>query len=193
MNVLIIPECYSKDQFILKPLIKAMLTHIGKPKAVVEVLKDPFLHSVNQAMNPATIKGIIHRYRGMVDLFILCVDRDGDPNRKAALCDRENEARLIGSTLAAENAWEEIETWLLAGVQLPKDWTWKTVRSEVHVKERFYLPYVKERGLELDPAQGRKSLGEEAARNYKRVRQLCKEDISNLENNIRLYLSRSDA
>jgi len=30
----------------------------------------------------------------------------------------------------AENAWEEIETWVLAGLELPGKWRWADVRAE---------------------------------------------------------------
>ena len=30
----------------------------------------------------------------------------------------------------AENAWEEIEAWVLAGLNLPSDWSWAEVRAE---------------------------------------------------------------
>ena len=35
MNVLIIPEDFRKDQYILKPILEAMLAAVGKPQAKV--------------------------------------------------------------------------------------------------------------------------------------------------------------
>jgi hypothetical protein len=37
MNVLIIPEDFRKDQYIVKPLIRRMLAEIGKPNANLRV------------------------------------------------------------------------------------------------------------------------------------------------------------
>ena len=41
MNVLIIPEDFRQDQFILKPIIKAMLSALGKRRATVKVCREP--------------------------------------------------------------------------------------------------------------------------------------------------------
>jgi hypothetical protein len=72
----------------------------------------------------------------MIDLFILCVDRDGNKNRRGRL--NAIEKAFAGKpTLIAENAWEELETWALAGLHLPRSWSWANVRSEVSVKERY--------------------------------------------------------
>ena len=30
----------------------------------------------------------------------------------------------------SENAWEEIETWVLAGLDLPGEWRWQVVRKK---------------------------------------------------------------
>jgi hypothetical protein len=49
MNVLLIPEDFRKDQFILQPIIEAMFTKLGKP-AIVEVLKDPLIRGIDQAL-----------------------------------------------------------------------------------------------------------------------------------------------
>ncbi|MDE0423017.1 MAG: hypothetical protein OXK76_19295 [Gammaproteobacteria bacterium] len=40
--------------------------------------------------------------------------------------------------LLAENAWEELETWTLAGLDLPAAWRWSEVRAAVDVKERYF-------------------------------------------------------
>ena len=77
----------------------------------------------------------------------------------------------------AENAWEEIETWLLAGLRLPSNWNWKEVRKEVQVKERYFEPSAAERGLSDAPGGGRKQLGDEAARRIGKIRRKCPEDF----------------
>ena len=50
----------------------------------------------------------------MTDIFILCVDRDGDTNRRQRL-DRLEVEFGAGRTFFAENAWEELETWVSGG------------------------------------------------------------------------------
>ena len=80
----------------------------------------------------------------------------------------------------AENAWEEIETWVLAGLNLPNDWRWADVRAEVQVKETYFAPLADRRGLSNSPGDGRKVLGEEASRRINAIRQKCPDDFDNL-------------
>jgi hypothetical protein len=40
VNVLVIPEDFPKDQYMLKPIITAMLKELGKPKTKVRILVD---------------------------------------------------------------------------------------------------------------------------------------------------------
>ncbi|KLU60351.1 hypothetical protein CEB3_c32020 [Peptococcaceae bacterium CEB3] len=193
MNVLVIPEDFRKDQYILAPIIKAMFNYLGKPKAKVAVCRDPLLGGVHQALRWETIAGVIDRYKGMIDIFVLCVDRDGILGRKQQLGEIERSAatRLEDHRhFFAENAWQELEVWVLAGHDLPKDWKWVDVRQEVNPKETYYVPYAKNRGLWQRPGEGRVALSLEAARRYERIRGLCPEDIGLLESRIRQVLER---
>ena len=117
----------------------------------------------------------------MTHVFILCIDRDGDVNRRQRLDSIEWE---FGSgqifLFLAENAWEELETWVLAGLELPADWNWRTVRAEVHVKERYFEPLAARRNLSDAPGGGRKPLAEEASRSVRAIRQKCPEDFDAL-------------
>lgn len=127
-----------------------------------------------------------------VDLFLLCVDRDGKNGRKAALEKIEQQAAnslTSGKLLLAENAWQELEVWVLAGHKLPTDWNWQVIRQEVHSKENYFLPFAEMRSLLDQPGEGRKTLAEEAAHDYHRIRQLCPEDIVALEDRIRTWLT----
>ena len=115
----------------------------------------------------------------MIDIFVLCIDRDGDVNRRQSLnrIEAEFQSRCV---FLAENAWEEIETWALAGLNLPSDWSWADVRTEVQVKETYFEPLAAERGLSDSPGRGRKVLGEEASRRIGAIRQKCREDFDAL-------------
>lgn len=192
MKVLVIPEDFRKDQYMLKPIIKAMMSHLGKTKAQVQVCQDPLLGGVNEALKLENILAIIEQYRGKADLFILCVDRDGKEGRKQALNKLEQEAAKIltsrQSLLLVENAWQEIEVWVLAGYDLPSEWKWQEVRREEHPKERYFIPLAKQQNLLETPGEGRKIMAEKAAGNYKRLRQLCPEDLLNLEQRIKDWL-----
>lgn len=192
MNVLIIPEDFRKDQYVLEPIIKRMFTAIGRPRANVRICRDPLLGGISQAIRWERIVEVIHRYRGMVDVFLLLVDRDGKAERRHALDVLEGKARVeLGSVKAmfAENAWQEIEVWALAGQKLPKDWNWNEIRAEVHPKEVYFEPLARQRGLLNEPGGGRRTMGREAATNYSRVRSRCRKDIQVLEARLAAWLS----
>ena len=179
MNVLVISEDSRNDQYILKPLFERLFRSIEKPHAHVQICCDPVLGGVGQALKSTRIGEIVDQYKGMTDIFILCVDRDGDEGRRARLDDIEIGFGNDGA-FHAVNAWEEIETWVLAGLKLPKGWRWKDVRAEVHVKERYFGPLAGMRGVSDGPGGGRKALGAEAARNLPVIRRKCPEDFDDL-------------
>ncbi|MEB3337906.1 MAG: hypothetical protein VKJ46_10610 [Leptolyngbyaceae bacterium] len=186
MNVLIIPEDFRKDQYFLKPIIKAMLDKLGKPTARVQVCVNPRLQGVSEALKWDNIAAIIDQY-GMVDLFLLCIDRDGNGDRKAKLTNLEQRAaEVLGKgdrKFLAENAWQEIEVWVLAGHELPKEWVWKEIRANANPKENYFYPYLEQRGFSKDDI-GLKQASQAAANRYGRIRQLCPEDIQHLEDQI---------
>ena len=180
MKVLVIPEDFRNDQYILKPLFERLLQSVGKPHARVRVCQDPRLGGVDEALNVDRLKDIVEQYDGMTDAFILCVDRDGDAGRRGRLDRIEATLGKGGRAFLAGNAWEEIETWILAGLSLPRNWRWNDVRAEVHVKERYFAPLAQERGVADGPGGGRKALGAEAARNLPAIRRKCPEDFDAL-------------
>lgn len=187
MNVLVIPEDFRKDQYVLKPIVEAMLREIGKSRARVRVCQDPLLGGIAQALNWERIDEVLDRYRGMVDVFLLVVDRDGESGRRTALDNLEQKAagRLASNRIfLAENAWQEVEVWILAGHPLPKDWNWREIRQHPDSKEAYFDPFVQQRGLADEPGQGRKTLAREAAANYGRIRDLCREDVASLEGRV---------
>jgi hypothetical protein len=83
-NVLVIPEDFVKDEGTLKPIIAAMLAEVGKPRANVRVCKNPRLMGTGQALDKERIAGVVRMYPS-VDLFLLCVDRDGVETRRQRL------------------------------------------------------------------------------------------------------------
>lgn len=190
MKVLVIPEDFRKDQYMLKPIIKAMMKAIGKSSANVRICQDPLLGGISEACKWENIEAIINQYP-MVDIFLLCVDRDGKEGRKKALENIENQASKIltdRQLFLAENAWQEIEVWVLAGQDLPKEYNWQKIREEINPKETYFVPFAQQRNLLDTPGEGRKPLAEEAAKRYNRIRQLCPEDMLNLENRINTWI-----
>ena len=184
MRVLVIPEDSSKDKFILEPLFKSLFRALGKPKTRILVCEDPVLGGIGEALKLHRIAEIFEAYKGMITIFILCVDRDGNEGRRQRLDQIEGEFKNTPRVFLAENAWEEIETWVLAGLKLPRGWRWSDVRAEIQVKEIYFEPLVAQRNLSDAPDGGRKSLGEEASRRIGAIRQKCPEDFDALARRI---------
>ncbi len=178
MNVLIIPEDFRKDQYILKPILEAMLAAVGKPQAKVRVCQDPLLGGVTEALKWQRIEEILDLYRGMVHVFLLIVDRDGQEGRRVALDNLEQKAAETlpeGRLFLAENAWQEVEVWLLAGHDLPSEWRWQDIRKDVNPKEAYFEPLARQRGVTDGPGQGRRALSRQAAGNYAKIHSRCPE------------------
>ncbi|MCP4283415.1 MAG: hypothetical protein GY792_03025 [Gammaproteobacteria bacterium] len=187
MRVLVIPEDVRKDQYMLKPVIEGMMKAKDKKRAKVIVCQNPRLRGISQALKWKQLEQIIEQYKSRIDLYLLCVDRDGTPGRRDALNNIERQAANIlpeDKQFLAENAWQEIEVWVLAGHTLPKKWNWDEVRAEVNPKEIYFLPFAKQRNLLDEPGEGRKTLALEAAKRYSRIRQLCPE-VAELERRIK--------
>ena len=179
MRVMIIPEDFLKDQHILKPLFSRLVRRIGAPSVEIQMCYQPRFRGVDQALVLTDLGGIVRRFGGMVDIFVLCVDRDGRTGRRQRLDQIETEFQ-DRCVFFAENAWEEVETWVLAGLELPSDWRWADVRAEVDVKERYFEPLAAQRGLAHSEDGGRSILGEEASRRITAIRQKCPEDFDAL-------------
>lgn len=176
MRILVIPEDFRLDQYLLRPLIRRLVRSLRAPNARVEVCQDPLLGGVGEALKADRIREVLDQYRGMIDVFVLCVDRDGQVGRRQTLDQLEAQFEDEAGFLAV-NAWEEIETWALAGLDIPTDWTWDDVRAEVQVKEVYFDRLVAQRRLTNTPGRGREPLGEEASRRIPAIRLKCREDF----------------
>ena len=140
---------------------------------------DPLLGGVQEALKIENLRSIIDRYAGMIDVFLPCIDRDGQVGQPQKLDTIERNLGALCSFLS-ENAWEELETWTLAGLDLPRDWQWNEIRAEVSVKGRYFDILAIRRGVADGPGGGRKVLGEEAARRVDVIRQKCHEDFGSI-------------
>ena len=127
MNVLIIPEDFRKDQYILKPLFTKLFQRLGVRQVQVNICVDPLLGGIGEALKLERIVEIVEQEAPMRDILILCVDRDGEVGRRQRLDNIEAAIQAqFGDRVRflAENAWEEIEAWVLAGLDLPSEWRW---------------------------------------------------------------------
>ncbi|MGF3025296.1 hypothetical protein ACQVP2_21030 [Methylobacterium aquaticum] len=179
MRFLVIPEDFRNDQHILKPVLTSLLASLGFARPKLRVCNDPLIGGIGEALKPERLAEVVDRYRGMVDVFLLCVDRDADPHRRARLDKIESHFAPRACLIACE-AWEELEIWALAGLDLPGPTRWGDIRAERDVKERHFTPLAASRRLESEPGGGRRTLGIEAAKRVDRIRQLCPEDFDRL-------------
>jgi hypothetical protein len=185
MRVLLIPEDFRNDQYMLTPIFKQLYATLGWARANVRTCSDPLLGGVEEALKHERLSEVFERYDGMIDHYILCVDRDGNQNRGQRLADLEARCAVNGRKFFTVAAIEEIEVWVLAGCDLPSDWRWQEIRAESHPKERYFQVLAKQESLTSAPGQGRKALGERAAKNIGRIVQLCGEELTPLMEKIR--------
>lgn len=186
MNVLIIPEHPRKDKFILKPLFQSLFRYIGKSHVHVEVCERVILGGISEALKEENIEQIVQQYKSQIKIFILCVDRDCDINRCQRLSQLEQAFSYAGVFLAV-NAWEEVETWVLASFKVDslrkelnlsrEKYSWRHIRAERDAKEWYFEPLVQARGLADTPDKGYRQLGIEAARQVKQIGLKCPEDF----------------
>jgi hypothetical protein len=182
---MIIPEDPTLDQFILKPVIEAVFRDLNRA-ARVQVLPNPRLRSVDQALEPKQLSSIISNYP-QEDLFLLLVDRDCDQNRINRIKARELEAENVGKLVIGCLAIEEVEMWALAIYQNQLPAPWQEMRKECHPKEAYFNPLIEQLGLQNDVGRGRKHIIKSLAGRYSRLLQLCSE-IAELRDRIRQKL-----
>ena len=172
-NVLVIPEDFTKDEHILLPLVRKVLADAGKPKAIVQVCRDPNFQGIDGAMDETRIREeVIARYR-MVNLFLLMVDRDAKPGRDAAVATLQTS---VQNALAANQSFlgltarQEVEIFPIAGHDLSPGWSWPVIRADGDVKNTYFIQLAEREKVTQFPHQGRKKLMGAAMINWKRIK-----------------------
>jgi hypothetical protein len=179
-NVLVIPEDFTKDEHILKPLVERILKECGK-KPTVEVCRDPNFQGVHAALKLDSLRQKVIPLYPMVHLFVLIVDRDGQHGRKHSTDAIETtlsaELKPKAKRFLAEVAWQEVEVFILAGLELPANWRWADIRADADVKDTFFKEMVALRSTSKYPHDGRKKLMAESIKNWQRIKSRCPEDV----------------
>ena len=94
LNVLVVPEDFTKDEHILKPLVEKVVEECGR-KACVRVCRDPNFQGVEAALDLDRLRiEVVGRYP-MVHWFLLIVDRDGKAGREDAAARIEAELSRV--------------------------------------------------------------------------------------------------
>lgn len=145
-RVAVLCEDHTNDQYILRPLVRETLAHLGKPDARITVVSNPRIRGFDSLLARAC--DVIERYAKLVDLILVCYDLDGQDG-SAGRTDKHARVKNAlnncpNSKTVTIGAEQEIEVWALWGsrAQLPH---WAEVRAEAHAKERYFDPLITSR------------------------------------------------
>lgn len=184
MKVMVIPEDPTLDQYILKPVMERMFLDLGR-SARVQVLANPRLRGVAQALDAATVARVVAMYP-MIDLFCIMVDRDAEPGRpiEAGRREAEHPDRLMVCL-----AVEEVEVWMLAVHREGLGAPWQDVRSERDPKERFAQPFLAAHAPRPSLGEGRVWAMRELGSKWRGVLTVCPE-LEELKQRLGAWLAR---
>lgn len=182
-NVLVIPEDFTKDEHILLPFVRKVLSDTGKPNAMVRVCRDPNFQGFSGALDYQRVREeVILRYP-MVNLFLLLVDRDGRPGRDVAVVNLANQVRADlrpDQHFLSVTARQEVEIFPIAGHDLSSGWSWPAIRQDSDVKDTYFRRLAeREKTVQL-PHQGRKKLMAAAMKKWSRIKSRCPEETTGL-------------
>jgi hypothetical protein len=185
VKVMVIPEDPTRDQYILKPVMERIFLDLGR-KARVQVLSNPRLRGVAQALDAATGARVVAMYP-MIDLLCIMVDRDGEAERRpieARMREEEHPDRLMVCL-----AVEEVEVWMLAVHRERLDTPWQDIRSERDPKERFAEPFLATHAPKLSPGAGRAWAMRDLSSKWRGVLTICPE-LEELKQRLGAWLVR---
>jgi hypothetical protein len=187
VKVMVIPEDPTLDQYILEPVIERMFLDLGR-KARVQVLANPRIRGVAQALDAATVARVVAMYP-MIDLFCILVDRDGEPGRRieADMREADHPDRLMVCL-----AVEEVEVWMLAVHRERLAAPWQEIRSERDPKERFARPFLAEHAPRQSLGEGRVWAMRDLGSKWRGVLAVCPE-LEELQQRLGAWLARHGA
>ena len=188
---MVIPEDPTLDRYIIQPIVERIFADLGR-KARVQVLQDPYLRGIDEALSPQGIAGIIRDREAMFELFLLVVDRDCHDGRQAGRNNvamaRQREAEHAGKLLACL-AVEEVEVWMLALHRDGLEASWSELRRECHPKERYADPFMRKEGWLASPGKGRLKAMEGLGAKWQGLLKLCPE-LEELKQRIAAWLEQ---
>ncbi len=171
MKVLVIPEDPTLDQYILKPIVERLFQDVGR-RARVDILFDPHLRGIDEALDPKMVERIIAE-NPMVDLFLVMVDRDcnryGNEERADAR-EQEHPGKLLACL-----AIQEVEVWMVALHRESFDVPWKDLRADCDPKERYAEPLLRQLSSPTAVGHGRKQAMRGIATRWNALVQRCEE------------------
>lgn len=171
LRVLVIPEDPTDNGYILKPLVQALMTAAGRPKATVSVLSSPRLTGYDHAMR-AIKEDLPGRY-AHYGLWLFMPDADrASPAAMAAL---ERHADGLGIRLLACPARPEVEIYACFAHRAELGLSWDEARAHTRFKEQVFEPLLARVGDARRPGGGRDRLIAAALGNWQALLQFCPE------------------
>lgn len=171
LKVLVIPEDPTYNGAILKPLVEALMTDIGKPAAKITVLSNPRLGGYDHAVK--AIRAELPDRYGFFDLWLFMPD--GDRANPAAMQGLEQETQAKGIKLLCCAAQPEVEIYACAAYRSEIKMTWATARAHPKMKEAVFEPLVARVGDARRASGGRDKMIAESLKNLALLYQLCPE------------------
>jgi len=171
MKVLVIVEDPTLDQYIAKPIVEQLFAVLGR-KARVDVLTDPHLRGIDEALDSSILRDIIAD-NPMEELFILLVDRDCNrfnSEQRAGERETEHAGKLVFGL-----AIEELEVWMLALHREELAVGFSKVREHCDPKETFAEPFLQKRGWSTELGRGRKRAMRAIGSEWKGLLAVCPE------------------
>ena len=184
LRVLVIPEDPLQNGHILRPLTRAILAAVDRPKAKVTVLNKPRVRGYDDAVK--TLRGDLIAKYGFMDLWLFFPDADkASPDAMSAL---EDDLRGRGVTLLCCPAVPEVEIYACAAYRPAEPGEWKAWRSHPQLKETIFAGLLRDHGDLKGHGGGRRSMVEKALRQRQGFFALCPE-VARLRDRIAEHLA----
>lgn len=160
LRVAVIPEDATYDASILKPVMSALFKLIGKENAKINVINgNPKIQG--KSIQTKQIDEICDKYRN--HLIIIARDNDCVPGTQVeqSLEQKclEKQQAIPKTKITCVVAKEEVEAWLLVNQKDKlQNLSINDIRSDCHLKENIFAPFMKEYGDVRLPDEGRERL-----------------------------------
>lgn len=184
-------EDHTLDQYIIVPVLKSLLSHLGKPRAYVRVITDPRITGID--VLKAQASSILNRYAPLSDLVVFALDADGHDGQAGRkdryLGFRESiKSHSYSEKAVVVAAQQEMEVWALWGSRSDIPEPWSEVLKENHPKECFFDPLT-DRADKKKPGRGRQRLIEiSLSQGWESIASGCP-DLKRLEADVRAKMT----
>lgn len=192
MKIAVLCEDHTHDQYILRPLLSALMAHLGKRTCLIQPITSPRIRGFESMLSQVGEVG--KRYVKATAMLIVAFDLDCDDgsagrqdkygkvrNAVAKLGDDANSVAVIG-------ARQELEVFALWGVKDQIKASWKEIRSECHPKD-IYFGAATRKSDHISPGGGRERLiNLSLASGWPALSAACPE-LNDLENQVRGILA----